>query len=209
VIIGAGAAGAACADKLREKGYAGPITLVGGQDPIPVDRPNLSKDYLAGTAAEEWIPLRTAEYYESTRIELVGGDPAVRILPSEHQVTLRSGRTLEYGALLLATGAEARTLSLDGSDRPNVYRLRTLADSKAIIETATRVRSCAVIGSSFIGLEVAASLRHRGLEVSVISQDSIPLGKVLGAELGHFVQKIHAEHGVRFLSEHDPASNSR
>jgi apoptosis-inducing factor 3 len=201
VIVGAGAAGAACADMLRAKGYAGPVTLAGDEEPGPVDRPNLSKDFLAGTAGEDWIPLRTREYYESIKVELVTDDPAVRISPAEHQVSLRSGRTLRYGALLLATGAEPRSLPVEGADLPHVYRLRTLADSKAIIAAAQGARSCAVIGSGFIGLEVAASLRHRGLEVSVIGQGSIPLGRILGAELGTFIQNLHQQHGVRFFMD--------
>jgi nitrite reductase/ring-hydroxylating ferredoxin subunit len=106
VIIGAGAAGAACADMLRTKGYAGPVTLVGDEQPSPVDRPNLSKDYLAGSAPEEWIPLRTPDYYKSIHVDLVTGNPAIGIRPAEHKVFLRDGRTLDYGALLLATGAE-------------------------------------------------------------------------------------------------------
>jgi NADPH-dependent 2,4-dienoyl-CoA reductase/sulfur reductase-like enzyme/nitrite reductase/ring-hydroxylating ferredoxin subunit len=199
VIVGAGAAGAACADMLRAKGYAGPVTLAGDEEPGPVDRPNLSKDFLAGTAGEDWIPLRTREYYESIKVDLVTDDPAVRISPAEHQVSLRSGRRLSYGALLLATGAEPRSLPIEGADLPHVYRLRTLADCKAIIAKAQGARSCAVIGCGFIGLEVAASLRHRGLAVSVIGQDSVPLSKILGAELGRFIQKLHEEHGVRFF----------
>jgi apoptosis-inducing factor 3 len=199
VIVGAGASGAACADMLRTKGYGGPITLAGDEEPGPVDRPNLSKDFLAGTANEDWIPLRTREYYESIQVELVSGDPAVRIRPADHQVLLRSGRTLGYGALLLATGAEPRSLSIEGADLPHVFRLRTLADSKAIIAKAQQARTCAVIGSGFIGLEVAASLRHRGLQVSIIGQDPVPLGKVLGVDLGRFIQKLHEENGVRFF----------
>ena len=204
VIVGAGPSGAACADMLRTKGYAGAITLVGDEEPSPVDRPNLSKDFLAGTANEDWIPLRTREYYESIHVELVTGDPAVRISPAEHQVSLRSGRTLDYGALLLATGAEPRTLFIEGSDLPHVHRLRTLADSKAIVARAQRVRSCVVIGSGFIGLEVAASLRQRGLSVSVIGAESVPLGKILGADLGRHIQKLHEHHGVRFLLNTTP-----
>ena len=137
-------------------------------------------------------------------MDLVTDDPAVRISPAEHQVSLRSGRTLSYGALLLATGAEPRSLPIEGADLPHVYRLRTLADSKAIIAKAQGARSCAVIGSGFIGLEVAASLRHRGLAVSVIGQDSVPLSKILGAELGRFIQKLHEQHGVRFFLNATP-----
>jgi NAD(P)H-nitrite reductase large subunit len=151
VIIGAGAAGAACADMLRTKGYVGPITLVGEEQPSPVDRPNLSKDYLAGSAPEEWIPLRTPDYYQSIGVDLVAGNPAIRICPEEQKIALKDGRTLPYGVLLLATGAEPRSLPIVGSDLPHVHRLRTLADSKAIIARAQQVRNCVVIGSSFIG----------------------------------------------------------
>ncbi len=204
VIVGAGAAGAACADMLRAKGYSRPITLAGDEEPGPVDRPNLSKDYLAGTASEDWIPLRTREYYESIHVDLITGDPAIRISPADHKVSLRSGRTLSYGALLLATGAEPRSLPIEGANLPHVYKLRTLADSNAIIARAQQARKCVVIGCGFIGLEVAASLRNRGLEVSVIAQDAIPLGKILGPELGGFIQRLHEQHGVRFLMNATP-----
>src|SRR5262249_7864567 len=130
VIIGAGAAGAACADMLRRKGYSGPITLVGDEEPGPVDRPNLSQDFLAGTAPQRWIPLRTREHYESIGIELVTNDPAVRIDPLKREATLRSGLVLRYGALLLATGAEPRSLPIEGAKLPHVHVLRTLSDSK-------------------------------------------------------------------------------
>jgi NADPH-dependent 2,4-dienoyl-CoA reductase/sulfur reductase-like enzyme/nitrite reductase/ring-hydroxylating ferredoxin subunit len=204
VIVGAGAAGAACADMLRVKGYAGSIALVGDEEPGPVDRPNLSKDFLAGTATEDWIPLRTREYYESIHVEFVNGDPAVRIDPGAHQVFLRSGRSFNYGTLLLATGAEPRSLPIEGVDLPHVYRLRTLADSKAIIAEAQHAGTCAVIGAGFIGLEAAASLRQRGLKVSVIAQEPVPLARILGDELGRFVQKLHQEHGVRFVLNATP-----
>ncbi|HEY7335858.1 MAG TPA: FAD-dependent oxidoreductase [Bryobacteraceae bacterium] len=204
VIVGAGPAGASCADMLRARGYSGPVTLVGEEEPSPVDRPNLSKDFLAGTAQEEWVFLRTPEHYQSISIESVQGDPAVRLQPAEHRISLRSGRMLNYGVLLLATGAEPRSLSIEGANLPHVYRLRTLADSKAIIARAEQAKTCAVIGSSFIGLEVAASLRNRGLQVSVIGQDSLPLAKVLGGELGRFIQNVHQQHGVRFFLNAQP-----
>jgi NADPH-dependent 2,4-dienoyl-CoA reductase/sulfur reductase-like enzyme/nitrite reductase/ring-hydroxylating ferredoxin subunit len=203
-IVGAGAAGAACADMLRAKGYSGSVTLAGDEEPGPVDRPNLSKDFLAGTAGEDWIPLRTREYYESIRVDLVTDDPAVRISPAEHKVSLRSGRILNYGALLLATGADPGSLSIEGADLPHVYRLRTLADSKSIIARAQGARSCAVIGSGFIGLEVAASLRHRGLAVAVIGEDPVPLSGILGEKLGKFIQNLHERHGVRFFMDAKP-----
>jgi NADPH-dependent 2,4-dienoyl-CoA reductase/sulfur reductase-like enzyme/nitrite reductase/ring-hydroxylating ferredoxin subunit len=198
VIIGAGASGAACVDMLRQKGYRKPITLVGNEEPGPVDRPNLSKDYLAGKAPEEWIALRTRDYYESIHVELVTIDPAVHIDPVAHKTTLRSGRVLPYGTLLLATGAEAQSIPIEGAELPHVHRLRTLADSSAIIADAQRAKRCVVIGSSFIGLEVAASLRERGLEVAVVGKDAVPLEKVLGPEFGKFIKELHEQHGVRF-----------
>ena len=204
VIVGAGAAGAGCADMLRAKGYAGPVALAGDEEPGPVDRPNLSKDFLAGTATEDWIPLRTRDYYESIKVDLVTNDPAVRINPGDRQVSLRSGRVLTYGAHLLATGAEPRSLAIEWADLPDVYRLRTLTDSKAIIERAKTARSCAVIGSGFIGLEVAASLRQRGVAVSVIGQEPVPLAKLLGPELGRFIQAFHEQHGVHFYLSATP-----
>jgi apoptosis-inducing factor 3 len=198
VIIGAGASGAACVDMLRQKGYRKPITLVGNEEPGPVDRPNLSKDYLAGKAPEEWIALRTRDYYESIHVELVTTDPAVHVDPVGHKATLRSGRVLPYGTLLLATGAEAQSIPIEGAELPHVHRLRTLADSRAIIADAQRAKRCVVIGSSFIGLEVAASLRERGLEVAVVGKDAVPLEKVLGPEFGKFIKELHEQHGVRF-----------
>ena len=199
VIIGAGAAGASCADMLRTKGYGRPITLVGDEEPGPVDRPNLSKDYLAGKAPEEWIPLRTGDYYKSIDVELIAADPAIRVDSKTREVALRNGRILRYGTLLLATGAEPQSISIEGAQLPHVHRLRTLADSRAIIAGGQQAKRCVVIGSSFSGLEVAASLRERGLEVTVIGKDAIPLEKVLGPEFGNFIKSLHEQHGVRFF----------
>jgi apoptosis-inducing factor 3 len=198
VVVGAGAAGAAAVEELRRDGYCGPITLVGDELPGPVDRPNLSKDYLAGTAPDEWIPLRTRDVYECLGIELVVGKGVARIDPTAHRVYLHGARTLEYGALLLATGARPRRLTIPGADRPHVKTLRTLADSRAIVEAVVGMRHVVVIGASFIGLEVAASLRARNLEVTVVGPDAVPLARVLGDEIGGFVRKLHEEHGVTF-----------
>lgn len=201
VIVGGGAAGAAAAERLRRLGYKGAITLVGDEQPGPVDRPNLSKDYLAGTAPEEWIPLRTREFYDEIGVELLLGDAAASLDPASRTVTLASGRKLSYGALLLATGAEAVRLPIEGATQARVFTLRTLADSRAIIAAAAATGSplrAVVIGSSFIGLETAASLRTRGLEVTIVSRDRLPLERVLGEELGRFIQHLHEVHGVRF-----------
>jgi apoptosis-inducing factor 3 len=198
VIVGAGPAGAACAETLRREGFGGPVTLVGDEPPGPVDRPNLSKDYLAGSAPEEWIPLRGPEFYAEQAIDLVLGDPAVRLDTAAHRVFLRSGRELVYGALVLATGAEPRRLAVPGAERGPVFTLRTLADSRAIIAAAAGARRAVVVGASFIGLEVAASLRKRGLEVEVVGQEPLPLARVLGDEVARFIRAVHERNGVRF-----------
>lgn len=198
VIIGAGAAGAAAAERLRRLGCTGTITLVGDEAPGPVDRPNLSKDYLAGTAPEDWLPLRSRKFYEKISVDLRIGDPAAAIDTPRKLVTLQSGAALPYDALLLATGAEPIRLNLGSAPAPRVFTLRTLADAHEIIAAAAGARRAVVIGSSFIGLETAASLRGRQLEVDVVSRDRVPLERVLGEELGRFVQQIHESNGVRF-----------
>jgi apoptosis-inducing factor 3 len=198
VIVGAGAAGAAATERLRRLGYRGPITLIGEEAPGPVDRPNLSKDYLAGSASEEWVSLRTPEFYEQMDVDLRIGDAAVELDPARKTLGLKSGAALSYDALLLATGAEPMRLPLEGATLPHVFTLRTLADARSIIAAAKTARRAVIIGSSFIGLETAASLRTRGLDVDVVSRDTLPLERVLGAQLGRFVQQLHEEHGVRF-----------
>jgi len=196
VIVGAGAAGAAATERLRHLGYRGSITLIG--DEAPVDRPNLSKDYLAGTAPKEWVTLRTRTFYDNINVDLINDDAVVELNPGSKTVVLRSGRTLPYDALLLATGAEPVRPPIEGTTLPHVFTLRTMADARGIIEATKTARRAVVVGSSFIGLEVAASLRARGLEVDVVSRDKLPLERVLGAQLGQFIQDLHQEHGVRF-----------
>jgi NADPH-dependent 2,4-dienoyl-CoA reductase/sulfur reductase-like enzyme len=198
VIVGAGAAGNAVAETLRKEGYGGRIVMIGPEPDLPYDRPNLSKDYLAGTAPEEWIPLHPQDFYDEQRIELVLGAAVKSIDLPGKTVTLEDGRTLGWGALVLATGAEPVRLSIPGADLPHVHLLRSLADSRTIIEKAKGAKRAVVVGASFIGLEVAASLRGRGLEVTVVAPDERPLGRVMGPELGDFIRGIHDEHGVVF-----------
>jgi apoptosis-inducing factor 3 len=198
VIVGAGAAGAACVEMLRKKNYEGPITMIGAEEPGPVDRPNLSKDYLAGTAPEEWIPLGSLERYQQLRVDLLPTERVTGIDRKGKQVTLGDGRVVAYGALLLATGAEPSVLPIDGATLPHVATLRTLADSRAIIERAKTSTRAVVIGASFIGLEVAASLVARGLEVHVVGREVVPLAGVLGDALGAHVMRLHEGKGVRF-----------
>src|SRR5215472_4574911 len=198
VIVGGGAAGEAAAEMLRREGYSGPITMLSDDDAPPCDRPNLSKDYLAGNAPEQWIPLRPPEFYGQHGIELRLGTRAVAIHASPREVELADGSRHGYGALLLATGAEPLRLSVPGSDLPHIHYLRTLADSRALIAKATASRRAVVIGASFIGLEVAASLRARALEVHVVAPEARPMENVLGPEVGDLVRRVHEEHGVVF-----------
>jgi NADPH-dependent 2,4-dienoyl-CoA reductase/sulfur reductase-like enzyme/nitrite reductase/ring-hydroxylating ferredoxin subunit len=198
VIVGGGAAGAVAAETLRREGYRGPVTILSADEAPPCDRPNLSKDYLAGTAPEAWIPLRPAEYHAEQQIDLKLRTRVAGIDTAKRVVTLEGGTTLAYGALLLATGAEPIRLPTPGADQPHVHTLRSLADSRAIIAAAEKAKTAVVIGASFIGLEVAASLRTRELEVQVVAPEEVPMAKVLGQELGRMVQQIHAEKGVIF-----------
>jgi len=198
VIVGAGPAGAACAENLRRLGYEGPISLIADEQPGPVDRPNLSKDYLSGNAPEEWIPLRDEGFYREMKIDFSVGDGVASIDTPARTVTRISGKKLPYGALLLATGAEPRRLAIPGIDAETVHVLRTLADSRALVARANEGARAVVIGSSFIGLEVAASLRARKVDVAVVSVDQVPLARVVGDTIGSFVQTLHEDHGVRF-----------
>lgn len=228
VIVGAGAAGHAAAEALRAEGYDGPITLIGAEATVPVDRPNLSKDYLAGNAPEDWIPLRSREYFAEHNIDLHTGVRVTAIHTGTSKVELEDGRMFSYEALLLAPGAEVRRLDIPGADGPGVFYLRTLADCQAIIARATGAaaaddkaesksegkteekaegkskgkaepaKSAVVIGASFIGLEVAASLRSRDVAVTVVAPEEAPLARILGDELGAFVKKLHEDNGVVF-----------
>jgi NADPH-dependent 2,4-dienoyl-CoA reductase/sulfur reductase-like enzyme/nitrite reductase/ring-hydroxylating ferredoxin subunit len=199
LIVGGGAAGDSAAATLRREGYDGPIAIIDPDTDAPYDRPNCSKDYLAGNAPEDWLPLRPTDFEQVQRIDRLRGRRATALDPSRRRLLLDDGSALEYGALLLATGATPIRLDRDViSDGMPIHYLRTLADSRAIVAAATGARRVAVLGASFIGLEVAASLRARNLEVHVIAPDPVPLNRVLGPDLGRFVQSLHEEHGVVF-----------
>jgi NADPH-dependent 2,4-dienoyl-CoA reductase/sulfur reductase-like enzyme len=206
IIIGGGAAGNAAAEMLRREGYDGSITMITADESLPYDRPNLSKDYLAGTAPEEWIPLRPPDFYREQKIDTLTKTSVTVIDPKNKQITLSDGRSLKYGALLLATGAEPVRLKIPGADLAHVCYLRTLADSRRIIERAKHAKRAVVIGASFIGLEVAASLRERKLDVAVVGKGALPLEKVLGPELGTLIHETHESHGIRFHLGRTPAA---
>jgi len=198
VILGGGAAGNAAAEMLRREGYSGRIVMLSADDSVPCDRPNLSKDYLAGTAQEEWVPLRSPQFYKEHDIDLELGRHAAALDVSRRRVRLDDGEYRDFDALLLALGAVPVHLEIPGADLPHVHYLRTFADSRALIAAAQTSRKAVVIGASFIGLEVAASLRARGIEVHVIAPETRPLERIMGAEIGDFIRNVHEEHGVTF-----------
>ena len=198
VIVGAGPAGNAAAEMLRRKGFAGSIAMLGADPDGPVDRPNLSKDYLAGTAQEDWLPLHSANFYKRHDIELLTSTRVTSVDASKRRVTLEKGGTRDYDRLLLCTGADPIHLKVPGAEQKHVFYLRTLADSRAIIAAAESAKRAVVIGASFIGLEAAASLRMRGLEVHVVAPDTVPLAKVFGAKLGAHIKALHESKGVKF-----------
>jgi len=202
VIIGGGGAGNAAAEMLRRGGYAGGVTIISDDAAAPYDRPNLSKDYLAGTAPEEWIPLRPPEFYADNGIELRLGTTATAIDTARRHVMLGGGEELGFDKLLLATGAEPIRLQVPGADLPHVRTLRSLADSRDLIARARRGTHAVVVGASFIGLEAAAALRHRQVEVHVVAPEARPMERVLGPELGDFVRQLHESHGVVFHLGH-------
>jgi NADPH-dependent 2,4-dienoyl-CoA reductase/sulfur reductase-like enzyme/nitrite reductase/ring-hydroxylating ferredoxin subunit len=198
VIVGGGGAGLAAADMLRRRGYDGPLTMLSADDSPPSDRPNLSKDFLAGTAQEDWIPLRSSEFYSERRIDLVLNARVASLDVAQKQVRLENGATHAFDALLIATGAEPVRLDIAGATASQLHYLRTFADSRAIVDRATSAKSVVVVGSSFIGLEVAASLRARGLDIHVVAPDHQPLERVMGPEVGGFIRRLHEAQGVVF-----------
>lgn len=206
VIVGGGAAGQAGAEMLRREGYDGRLTMLSSDSSLPCDRPNLSKGYLAGTAPDSSNLLRTEGFFRSHAIDLRLGAHVTRIDSAAREVELADGERLGYDALLLATGAQPIRLELPGSERAQVHYLRTLADSRALVEAALGSHRAVLIGASFISLEVAAALRARGVEVHIVAPEDVPMRKTLGPELGGFLRKLHECHGVVFHLETMAAS---
>src|SRR6185312_13041119 len=198
VIIGGGAAGFAAAQMLRRESFGGALTLVSADDAAPYDRPNLSKDYLAGTAPEEWMPLRPDGFYADNDIDLRLGAQATHLDVAGRRVTLASGKTLAFTKMLLATGAEPIRLQCPGADLPHVRTLRSLTDCRSIRDRATPGTRAVIVGASFIGLEAAAALRRREVEVHVVAPEARPMERVLGAAMGDFVRSLHESQGVTF-----------
>jgi NADPH-dependent 2,4-dienoyl-CoA reductase/sulfur reductase-like enzyme/nitrite reductase/ring-hydroxylating ferredoxin subunit len=201
VIVGGGAAGFAAAEMLRRRGFAGSIAMLSNDDAAPVDRPNLSKDYLAGSAPEDWVPLRGDDWYAENKIDLKLKTEVVALDAKGKELTLADGSKIKFDKLLLATGAEPVRLPIPGADQPHVHTLRSFDDCRAIIANAKSAKRAVVIGASFIGLEAAAALRAREIEVHVVAPEKLPLERVFGPQLGEFIRALHEEHGVKFHLE--------
>ncbi|MFZ5607948.1 MAG: FAD-dependent oxidoreductase [Pseudomonadota bacterium] len=196
VIVGGGAAGYACARRLRERGFGGSIALLSEDRAPPVDRPNLSKDYLAGNAPAEWIPLQAPAEYAAQDIALHLGCTVTALDPATRQVRCADGAVFDYDALLLATGAAP--VRLPGFDAPNAFTLRSLADADALLAALDGARTLALVGAGFIGLEAAGALRSRGLEVHVIAPEALPLAGLLGEALAANLLARQRAQGIVF-----------
>jgi NADPH-dependent 2,4-dienoyl-CoA reductase/sulfur reductase-like enzyme len=198
VIVGGGAAGLTAADTLRREGYDGPVTLISADSDPPYDRPNLSKDYLAGTVPDDWLPLRPPSYYAERRIDLILKCQVVSLDVPQKRIRAADGTTYAFDRLLLATGADPVKLPLPAAAGSQLSYLRTYADSRALAAKVASAKQVVIIGGSFIGLEVAASLRKRGFAVHVVTLEQEPLERVMGHEIGRFIRHLHEPHGVVF-----------
>jgi apoptosis-inducing factor 3 len=198
IIIGGGAAGNAAAEMLRREGYSGGVTIISADDSVPYDRPNLSKDFLAGNASEEWIPLRSIDFYCEHKIEVLLNTRVQAIDARAKSIELSDGHHREFDALLLATGGKPVRLEVPGADLPNVLYLRSLSDCRAIIDRASKAKQVVLVGASFIAMEVAASLIQRKLEVHVVAPEAVPMERTLGPQVGNYLRDLHERNGVKF-----------
>jgi 3-phenylpropionate/trans-cinnamate dioxygenase ferredoxin reductase component len=199
VIVGASLAGAKAAETLRAEGFDERVILIGAEDERPYERPPLSKDYLRGEIDRETVYVHPERFYAEHDIELRLGRTAVSLDTAARELALDDGERLRYDRLLLATGAEPRRLAIPGGDLPGVMYLRSVEDSDALRERLERGGSVVVVGAGWIGAEVAASARQRGLEVTVVEPAAVPLERVLGREVGAVYRDVHADHGVEML----------
>lgn len=204
VLVGGGAAAFAAAERLRALGFDGQLDMLSADRAAPCDRPNLSKDYLAGTAPEDWIPLRPPAFYREQAIGLHLGCEVTALDPAARRVATADGRPFDYDALLLATGAEPNRLPLPGFDRPEVHLLRSLDDANALIAALAGAQRVVLVGAGFIGLEAAGALRTRGLAVDVVAPEALPLAGLLGEALARHLLERHQAQGVNFHLNRKP-----
>lgn len=201
VILGAGAAGSTAVETLRQKGFQGRIIFISAERKLPYDRTKLSKSYLQGQVEEDSFPLRSCEFYDHNEIELQFGKAVIKVDTSGKSLTFEDGSSLNYDSLLLATGGSARKLDIPGADLENIFTIRQTEDVSSILHVVKNAQRALIIGSSFIGMEAAASLTQQGLEVTVVSPSDLPFKKILGEQLGKMLQKLHEKNGVTFKLE--------
>lgn len=198
LIVGGGAAGNMAAETLRRDGYSGRLVMITPEADLPYDRPNLSKEFIAGTAKPEWLPLRDPAFYENQHIDIITGRRVISLSARGRTVTLDDGTAMGFDKVLLATGAAPRILSIPGAKSEICFSLRSLSDARQIDTAASRAKSAALIGGGFITMELAGSLRERGLAVTVIAPEALPLARVLGDALALHLKGLHQEKGVVF-----------
>ncbi|MBV9164834.1 MAG: FAD-dependent oxidoreductase [Solirubrobacterales bacterium] len=199
VIVGAALAGGKAAEELRQGGFDGQLILIGAEPERPYERPPLSKDYLRGESERENAYVHPGGYYGEHHIDLRTETEVTAIDPGAHTVTTSGGEEISFDKLLLATGAEPRRIPVAGADLEGIYYLRSMADCDTLRERLQSGATVAVVGAGWIGSEVAASARQKGLEVTMIDPLDVPYENILGAEIGAFYRDVHAQHGVRLL----------
>ncbi len=195
-IVGAGAAGNACAETLRREGFDGRVLLITAEPDRPYDRPNLSKAYMAGEADPSWIPLRDKDFYAKHRIELMTERRVAALDPKAMTLTFEDGETLAFDRVLVATGGVPRDLDIPGTDLEGYFLLRSLADANRILEALEGARKAVILGAGFIGLEVAAALRQRDVNVALVAPEEVPMAHIFGEEVGRWMAARHADQGV-------------
>ena len=198
VVIGGGAGGNTAVQTLRQDGYNGKILLISQENRAPYDRPNLSKEYLSGEVREEWMPLRSGEFYEENDIELLLNKKVGKLDVKGKEIQFTDNERIKFDKVLIATGGKARRLNIHGENLNNVFTLRSFDDADRIIKAAGQAKNAVIIGASFIGLETAYSLSKKKIPVTVISQELIPFERVFGREIGKLFKKLHEENGVNF-----------
>jgi len=198
LIVGAGAAGNAAAETLRREKFAGRIVMITRESDQPYDRPNLSKDFVTGEAKPEWLPLRSPKFYADQRIEVLTNTEVTSLDPRARTVTFRGGETLSFDKALIATGGTPRISDVPGADGEGCFTLRSFSDARSIVEAAAGAKRAVLVGSGFIGLELASSLCTRGLEVEVVSREELPLAHILGERIARYLKRRHEQKNVTF-----------
>jgi NADPH-dependent 2,4-dienoyl-CoA reductase/sulfur reductase-like enzyme/nitrite reductase/ring-hydroxylating ferredoxin subunit len=201
LVVGGGAAGFAAAVTLRKEGFDGRVIIATAEVELPYDRPSLSKEFLSGDMDPGWVPLKDEQFYVDMKIEIFSGHQVYAVDPARREVLFANSTTLHYDKLLLATGGVPRTPDIPGVHLPSFYLLRSFEDARALRSVLEEGRRAVIIGAGFIGLEAAAALRSRGLEVHLVTPEKLPMEKLLGERIAARLLNLHRDRGVRFHLE--------